>query len=105
MSLAPVGHTAHGRTVFLMNAGTIKPELLDGSKTTVRLLASRKVGPDLYRQIHAVQVWTKTGEMIAVVTINDASHDECSISGVEVYSQLGDAARPVLHAAMAVDGS
>jgi hypothetical protein len=52
-----------------------------------------------------VQFWTKTGEMIAVVTINDASHDECSISGVEVYSQLGDAARPVLHAAMAVDGS
>jgi len=77
---------------YLKNAGLVNNVVLDFTKTTIKRLASEKIGKDLYRQVHLVRFYKKTGEQVAVITVNDASHDECSMSDVDVYvvtKQLG----------------
>lgn len=69
----------------LKNAGLIDNSKVDFSKTKVVRLASEKIGPDLYRQIHQVVFTEKAGGTIAVITSNNASSQECSMSGVEVF--------------------
>jgi hypothetical protein len=71
--------------VHLKNAGITNNDELDFDKTKTAMLASEKIGKDLYRQIHLVTLTKKSGETIQVITNNDASNDECSMSGVEVY--------------------
>jgi len=71
--------------VHLKNAGITNNDELDFDKTKTIRLASEKTGKDLYRQIHLVTFTKKSGETIQVITNNDASHEECSMSGVEVY--------------------
>lgn len=71
--------------VELKNAGLADNESLDFSKTTIVRLASEKIGKHLYRQVHRVRFVKKTGEQIEVITANDASHQECSMSDVDVY--------------------
>jgi len=75
--------------VLLKNAGIlgVAPE----SAKTVRL-ASEKVGKDLYRQVHLITFTDDTGNAVEVVTVNDASSQECSMSSVDAYvisSHLG----------------
>jgi hypothetical protein len=48
-------------------------------------LASEKIGKDLYRQIHYVVFTEKSGRTIEVITSNDASNVECSMSAVKVF--------------------
>jgi hypothetical protein len=69
----------------LKNAGLINNETLDFSKTKTSLLASERIGEDLYRQIHLIKFIEKTGREIDVITVNNASSEECSMSGVVVY--------------------
>ena len=69
----------------LKNAGLIYNETTDFKKTKVVRIASEKIGKDLYRQVHDIVFSETDGSKIEVVTVNDASHDECSMSGVEVY--------------------
>lgn len=81
----------------LKNAGITNSDELDFSKTKTVRLASEKIGKDLYRQIHLVTFIKKTGETIQVITNNDASNEECSMSGVEVYlvsKRLGEQLPP-----------
>ena len=61
------------------------PDLLDHSKPTVKLLASEKIGKDLYRQIHLVRFVKKTGEPVSAITVNEALHQECSTTEADVY--------------------
>lgn len=78
---------------FLKNANLVTNETLDFSKTKVSRLASEKISKDLYRQIHLVTYVKKDGNEISAVTVNDASSEECSMSGVDVYvidKKLGD---------------
>jgi hypothetical protein len=78
--------------VHLKNAGLIYNDTTDFTKTKVVRLASEKIGKDLYRQVHLVIFTEKSGNKIEVITVNDASHEECSMSGVEVFvvsKQLG----------------
>jgi hypothetical protein len=77
----------------LKNAGLIDSDLLDVSKTTMVRLASEKIGKNLYRQVHRVRFFKKSGESITAITVNEASTQECSMSNVDVYlvsKQLGD---------------
>lgn len=77
----------------LENAGLTNGRL-DFAKTKVLRLASEPVGKNLWRQVHHVTFTEKSGKTIEVVTRNDASEQECSMSGVEVYvvsRRLGDA--------------
>lgn len=71
--------------VHLKNDGLIQNETTDFAKTTVVRVASEKIGKDLYRQVHKITFFDKSGHKIEVITVNDASHVECSMSGVEVF--------------------
>ncbi|MDQ6980445.1 MAG: hypothetical protein Q9N62_08570 [Ghiorsea sp.] len=79
--------------LHLKNAELINNLDIDLTKTKVTLIASEKIDKDLYRQVHTVLFKKKTGEVIKVITINNASNVECSMSGVDVYvisERLGD---------------
>ena len=71
--------------VHLKNAGITDNYKVDFSKTKTIRLASEKIGKDLYRQIHHVTFTENSGSTIEVITMNDASHQECSMSGVDVF--------------------
>ena len=69
----------------LKNAGITGNDRLDFAKTTTTRLASEQIKEGLFRQIHLVIFIEKSGNTIEVITVNDASNDECSMSGVDVY--------------------
>ncbi len=71
--------------VYLKNAGLTDNSKLDFTKTKTIRLASEKIGKDLYRQIHYIRFTEKNGNTIEVITINEVSHEECSMSGVDVF--------------------
>jgi hypothetical protein len=78
---------------YLKNAGLLQNETTDFSKTKVARLASEKIGDDLYRQVHEITFTKKSGQTLTAVTVNDASNQECSMSGVRVFvvsQQLGE---------------
>lgn len=78
---------------YLKNAGITDNYKVDFTKTKCIRLASEKIGKDLYRQIHLVKFTEKSGKTIEVITINDASSEECSMTGVDVFlvtMQLGE---------------
>lgn len=79
--------------VHLKNSGITNNKALDFSKTNITLVASEKIDDDLYRQVHLIVFTEKTGNMIKVITVNNASSEECSMSGVQVLvigKQLGE---------------
>lgn len=69
----------------LTDAHITSPELLDESKTRTILLALEKTRKNLYRQIYEITFYEKSGRQIRVITSNQASPSECSISGVLVW--------------------
>ncbi len=71
--------------VHLKNSGITDNYKVDFNKTKTIRLASEKISKDLYRQVHLVKFTEKSGNTIEVITINDASSEECSMSGVEVF--------------------
>lgn len=71
--------------VHLKNAGITNNKKLDFTKTKTERLASEKIKNNLYRQIHHVTFTEKSGNVIEVITNNEASNEECSMSGVKVY--------------------
>lgn len=71
--------------VHLKNAGVTTNDKVDFTKTTTERLASQQIGKDLYRQVHHVTFKEKSGSEIEVITISEASHEECSMSGVTVF--------------------
>lgn len=81
----PDGWPATMAFVHLKNAGITTNDKIDFSKTVVVRLASEKIGKNLYRQIHLVTFMEKSGSTIEVITENDASNEECSMTGVDVY--------------------
>jgi hypothetical protein len=75
----------------LKNQGITDNDKVDFSKTRAVKLASEKIGKDkdyhedLYRQVQNVKFTEKSGNVIEVITINDATKSECSMGSVEVY--------------------
>ena len=75
----------------LKNQGITDNDKVDFSKTQAVKLASEKIGKDkdyhedLYRQVQNVKFTEKSGNVIEVITINDATKSECSMGSVEVY--------------------
>jgi hypothetical protein len=71
--------------VHLKNAGLIDiPSVIEAQTKAVRL-ASEKVGKDLHQQVYDITFHTKDGKTIEVITNSQASSEECSMSGVDVY--------------------
>lgn len=78
---------------YLKNAGVLRSEEVDFTKTSVARLASERVGKNLYRQVHLVRFMKTTGEQVSAIAVNEVSRQECSMSGVDVYlvsQHLGD---------------
>ncbi len=71
--------------VHLKNAGVTTNEEIDFTKTKTERIASQEIAADLYRQAHHVTFTEKSGDTINVITVNDASSEECSMSGVDVF--------------------
>lgn len=69
----------------LKDAGLTDNDKLDFSKTKTIRLASEKIGKDLYRQVHYIIFTEKSGNTIEVITSNEVSNEECSMSGVDVF--------------------
>ncbi|WP_218966604.1 hypothetical protein, partial [Snodgrassella alvi] len=58
---------------------------LDIPKTKITLLASEKKKKGLYTQIYHFVFYDKKGNTYEIITTNEASHDECSMSQVNSY--------------------
>jgi hypothetical protein len=71
--------------VHLKNAGLANNSSIDFSKTKTSRLASEKVGMDLWHQVYHVTFIKKAGGTIEAIAVHDASLEECSMSGVEVF--------------------
>jgi hypothetical protein len=71
--------------VHMKNAGLVDNSSVDFSKTKTVRLASQKVGKDLWRQVYHVTYTKKSGEAIEAIAVHDASMEECSMTGVDVY--------------------
>lgn len=69
----------------LKNDGTTDNSMLDFTRTTTRRLASEEIGSGLFRQVHHVTFTETLGRTVQVITVSDASMDQCSISAVDVY--------------------
>lgn len=71
--------------VYLKNAGLIISKQVDHEKTEAIQLASEQLERDLYRQVYLIKFIEKSGKTIEVVTVNQASSEECSMSEVGVF--------------------
>lgn len=68
----------------------LDPAQVDERRISAMPLAIQKIGPDLYRQVYHIVFPFKKPDidgrtLVEIVTVNNASSDECSMSGVEVY--------------------
>ncbi len=71
--------------VLLKNAGITKNQKIDFSKTKTVRLASEKTGKDRYHQVYDVIFTEYLGRTIEAIAVHDASHEECSMTGVELF--------------------
>jgi hypothetical protein len=71
--------------VHMKNAGLAENASIDSSKTTTLRLASEKRGKDLWHQVYYVTFTKKSGEVLEAIAVHDASLEECSMTGVEVF--------------------
>ncbi len=71
--------------VHLKNAAIVDPTQTDPSHTKAVLLASERKGKDLFRQVYDITFQTRSGKAVEVIARSDASREECSMSGVDVY--------------------
>lgn len=83
--------------VVLKNLNIVSPKNIDYDKTKTVLLSSQKIGDDLDKEIHHITFYKKNGKKVEVITVNDTSSEECSMSGVDVYlinKKISDDYRP-----------
>jgi hypothetical protein len=71
--------------VHLKNAGLADNYSVDFSKTKSVRIASEKVGKDLWHQVYHITFTKKSGDAIEAIAVHDASQEECSMTGVEVF--------------------
>jgi hypothetical protein len=71
--------------VLLKNADITTNSKIDFSKTQTVRLASEKIGKDLYHQVYDVIFTEYSGRTIESIAVNDASHEECSMTEVELF--------------------
>jgi hypothetical protein len=71
--------------VQLKNAGLVDNNSIDFSKAKTVRLASEKIGKDLWHQVYRVTFTKSYGDLIEAIAIHDASTEECSMTGVEVF--------------------
>jgi len=70
---------------LLRNDGLLENADVDFSKTKTVRLASERLGKDLWHQVYLVTFFKHSGGSIQAVVIHDASAEECSMTGVQVF--------------------
>ncbi len=70
---------------LLKNDGLLKPDEIDFSKTQTTRLASERLRNDLWHQVYLVSFTSRSGERIQAIVVHDASMEECSMTGVQVF--------------------
>jgi hypothetical protein len=75
----------------LKNAGVLANDVVDFSRTSVKQIASQRIGKDLYRQVFKIAFHLKNGRLAQAIAVSDASKEECSMSDVTVYRIAGPA--------------
>lgn len=73
-----------GAHLSLRNAGITDPTKIDEHATRATLLAAEPVGKGIYKEIYDIAYREKTGKLIEVITSNEASNEECSLSDVDM---------------------
>jgi len=71
--------------VLLKNAGITDNGKVDFSKTKTVRVASEKIGNDLWHQVYDVVYTEHSGRTIEAIAVHDASQEECSMTGVDLY--------------------
>ena len=71
--------------VWLQNAGIVAIENINEPKTKITLLASEKKAKGLYTQIYHFIFYDEKGNSYEIITKNDASYEECSMTAADVY--------------------
>jgi hypothetical protein len=69
----------------LKNAGLLVNEEIDFARTLTKRLASEERTKDLWHQIYLVTFFKKAGGELQAIVVHDASMEECSMTGVEVF--------------------
>ena len=69
----------------LKNAGVLSPETVEFDRVTSVRVASERIQPDLWRQVHRVRFPLNSGRVVQVLTVSDASSKECSMGEVQIY--------------------
>lgn len=54
-------------------------------KTTTKRISSESIGGGLYRQLHLTRFYDKSDRELKVITVCNVSHEECSMSDVDVF--------------------
>jgi hypothetical protein len=70
---------------LLKNAGLLKNQDVDFSKTKTIRLASESLGKDLWHQVYLVTFFKQGGGAIEAIVLHNASQEECSMTGVHVF--------------------
>lgn len=68
-----------------MNAGITNIDKIYFTKTVTTRVASEQIGKDLFRRVHNVVFTEKSGNTIEVITVSDASSEECPMGAFDVY--------------------
>lgn len=69
----------------LKNAGLVNNHDIDFSKSKTIRVASQQVGKNLWHQVYHVTFAQTSGANIEAIAVHDASTEECSMTGVEVF--------------------
>lgn len=68
----------------LKNAGVTDPKSIIHDSIKAILLAAEPVGRGVYKEVYDITYRERNGRIIEVVTLNNASDEECSLSNVDV---------------------
>ena len=81
----PERYPASEAYVSLKNAGILTPEKVDFAHRQSRMIASQRIGKDLWRQVFRVTFPLKSGRMIEAIVVSDGSTEECSMSSPQIF--------------------
>jgi hypothetical protein len=71
--------------VHLKNAGLVDNRSIDWSNIKTVRIASEKISKDLWHQVYHITFTRTSGDTIDAIAVHDASYEECSMTGVEVF--------------------
>ena len=71
--------------VYLKNAGLLGPDANDFDHTETKVIASQRIGRDLWRQVFRVTFPLKSGNKLETIVVSDTSAEECSMGTLQIF--------------------